>query len=248
MRAWLSLSFVALALAASPVLAAQEAEAPAAQHGARAPGAAAHGHAAAKGHGEHVPTFDDINWIYGVFGEREGVEPSFLFRPKGMPAPFGIWIFDALLLYGFLYVKTKEPLRKALKERKASILRGMDEAARMKREAEVRLGEYEEKLASMEQEIERVRREMREAGEADRARVLAEARARSKRLEDDAKALVEQELATARDALKGEMIAHAMASALSSVKSRVSADDQQRLADEFLAGLVRPSGALRGRV
>jgi len=199
------------------------------------------------GHSEHVPTWDDINWMYGMFGEREGVEPSLLFRPKGMPAPFGIWILDALVLYGFLYRIAKKPVREALKNRKTSILRGMEEAARMKRDAEVRLADYEEKLATIEHEVERVRREMREASETERAHILQEARARRASMEEDAKRLVEQELAAAADTVKAEMIASAMRSAQATIRERLRTEDQQRLADEYLAGLGRSGSALRGR-
>jgi F-type H+-transporting ATPase subunit b len=246
MRSISTVVALAVALVALPAVAADEHE-----HGSTHPAtetadAKGHeGHGAHEGH--HVPTFDDINWIYGIFGEKEGVEPSLLFRPKGMPAPFGIWIFDAALLYAFLISKTKKPLREALRNRKASILRGMDDAARMKREAEVRLQEYEDRLARIEEEVERVRRETRETTEAERTRILAEARARRERMEADAKALVAQELAAAADTIKGKMIAGALSSAVATIKAQVGADDQQRLADEYLAGLGRAGGALRGR-
>jgi F-type H+-transporting ATPase subunit b len=216
-----------------------------AAHGAHAaPGDAAHGE---HGDGGHVPHFSDINWFYGWFGEKEGVEPSLAFRPKGMPAPFGMWLANAALLYGFLIRVAKKPLRKALKDRKANILRGIDEAARMKRDAEARLADYEAKLGHIEEEVERVRREMREAAEAERVKILAEARARRERMEKDAQLLVAQELAAAREGLKAEMVKAAMSSAVGTIASHLKPDDQQRLADEYLAGLAKSAGALRGR-
>ncbi len=214
-----------------------------AAHGEAAHGEAAHG----EGGDHHVPHFSDINWFYGWFGEKEGVEPGLAFRPKGMPAPFGMWLANAALLYGFLIRVSRKPLRKALKDRKATILRGMDEAARMKRDAEARLEDYEAKLSHIEDEVERVRREMRAAAEAERVKILAEARSRRERMEKDAQLLVAQELAAAREGLKAEMVAAAMTSAAGAVKSRLRGDDQQRLADEYLAGLAKSGGALRGR-
>jgi len=236
MRAWHALLLGGLLFAAAPALAAQEPAPDAVEH-------AEHGE-----HAEHaVPTLDDINWFYGWFGEREGVAPSFAFRPKGMPSPFGVWLLDAAVLYAFLFRVAKKPLRNALKNRKATILRGMDEAARMKRDAERRLVQYEEKLSRIEEEVERVRREMRESAEAERVRILADARARRERMEQDAQLLVQQELAAARDSLRGEMVAAAMSSAAQAVKGRLKADDQQRLADEYLAGLGTAGSQLRGR-
>jgi F-type H+-transporting ATPase subunit b len=257
MRALLVTFFAAALVATAPTVRAEEphTEHGHAEHGHEKTAPAADGEPA--GHGEHgahaeggehhVPHFEDINWFYGWFGEKEGVEPSLAFRPKGMPAPFGMWLANAALLYGFLFRVAKKPLRKALKERKATILRGMDEAARMKRDAEARLEDYEAKLSHIEEEVERVRREMREAAEAERVKILADARARRERMEKDAKLLVAQELAAARDALKGEMVQAAMSSAADVVKTRLRGDDQQRFADEYLAGLGQAGATLRGR-
>jgi F-type H+-transporting ATPase subunit b len=236
MRSLLNGFVLTLLLAFAP---AAHAEEPAA-----APQAAAE-HAEHAGH--HVPTFDQINWFFGWFGEREGVTPSLAFRPKGMPAPFGIWLLDAAILYGFIFRVAKKPLRKALKDRKATILRGMEEAARMKRDAERRLAQYEEKLARIEEEVQRVRHEMREGAEAERVRILAEARLRRERMEKDAQLLVQQELAAARDALRGDLVTAAMSSAATAVKARLQSEDQQRLADEFLAGLAKAGSTLRAR-
>jgi F-type H+-transporting ATPase subunit b len=138
-------------------------------------------------------------------------------------------------------------LKKALKDRKANIMRGIDEAQRMKRDAKKRLADYEAKLERIEEEVERVRQEMRTAAEAERVKILADARARRERMEKDAQLLVAQELAAARDALKAEMVTAAMGSAANAVKARLRADDQQRLADEYLTGLAKAK-SFGGRV
>jgi F-type H+-transporting ATPase subunit b len=214
-----------------------------------APTADAHGDAEhASGHGDHhVPTFDDINWFYGMLGESEGAEPSLLFRPKGMPAPFGAWLLNAALLYGVIYRFAKKPLAEALKNRKSGILRGMNEAKRMRKDAEARLADYESKLERIDQEIERVTREMREAAAAERQAVLKEARERRERMERDARLLIEQELAAARDGMKRELVSQALSSAADTLKNRLTEEDGRRLADEYLSGLKKAGGSLRVR-
>jgi F-type H+-transporting ATPase subunit b len=215
---------------------------------AEEPHGASSGHDAHAAHGDHhVPTFDDINWFYGMFGEREGVEPSILFRPKGMPAPFGAWLLNAALLYGVIIRYARKPLANALKNRKTGILRGMNEAKRMRKDAESRLADYESKLEHIEDEIERVTKEMREAAAAERESVLKDARERRERMERDARLLVEQELAAARDGMKRELVSQALASATESLKTRLTEDDNRRLADEYLAGLKQAGGSLRVR-
>jgi F-type H+-transporting ATPase subunit b len=205
---------------------------------------AAHGDAAAHG-GHHAPSLHDVNWYYGILLEREGVEPSLLFRPKGMPVPFLGFVLNALVLYAILYRFAKNPVRDGLARRKANIERGMKDAAEHKKNAQARLDEYEEKLASIEREVERVRSDMREAGELERQRVLADARARRERLERDAKLLVEQEFAAARENLMREMVDAAMRSATETLKTRVTPADHARFADEYLARLSSVKGVSR---
>jgi F-type H+-transporting ATPase subunit b len=206
-----------------------------------------HGHgAASEGHdAHHAPSFHDINWYHGILFEEEGAEPSLLVRPKGMPVPFLAYAFNAALLYAILYRFAKKPVRDGLARRKANIERGMKEAADLKAYAQRRLDEYEEKLATIEKEVERVRREMREGGEIERARILTDARARRERMERDARLLVEQEFAAARETLANEIVQAALRSASESLKARVTPQDHERLAEEYLAGLATVKGIAR---
>ena len=203
-------------------------------------------HGAAGGHdAHHAPTCDDINWYYGILLEREGVEPSLWFRPKGMPVPFLGFVLNAAVLYAILYRFAKKPVSEGLAKRKANIERGMREAAEHKADAERRLGEYEEKLSTVEKEVERVRRDMREAGELERVRVLSEARARRERLERDARLLVEQEFAATRENLMRELLQAALRSASETLTARVTPQDHARLADEYLSNLSKVKGIAR---
>jgi F-type H+-transporting ATPase subunit b len=208
-----------------------------AEHGS---GAAAAGHEA-----HHAPTFDDINWYQGLLLEREGVEPSLLFRPKGMPVPFLGYVLNALVLYALIYRFAKKGVTEGLARRKATIERGMKDAADHRAAAKARLADYEQKLASIEEEVERVRTDMRHAGELERARILSEARARRERMERDARLLVEQEFAAARELLLKETVESAIRSATEALKAKVTPSDQSRLADEYLAGLPSMKGLSR---
>jgi F-type H+-transporting ATPase subunit b len=219
------------------------------------PGAAEHGEAPAhgsgsgeRGHAAHAPTFDDVNWYYGLLGERSGVEPSLLFRPTGMPVPLAALLFNTAILFYILYRLGARPISDGLKQRKQTLLRGMDEAAKMRREAEEQLESYELKLERIEDEVERVKREMQAAGEAERQRVLAEARERRARMERDARQLVDQELKAVRERLQRELVESAVRSASEALQSKLSQADQERLAEEYVAGLSRSAASLRGRV
>jgi F-type H+-transporting ATPase subunit b len=210
--------------------------------------AAAHGEGHAEGHGDHAPTFQDINWGYGFLGEKDGAPPSLLWRPKGMPVPFGALALNAAILYWLLIKFGKKPISDALKARKLGIMKGMEEAGRMKAEAEASLAKYKKQLDEIDSEVERIRREMKEAGEAESARIVREAKERRERMEKDARTLVEQELKAARETLVRETVRAAVKSAEATLVSKIGDSDRQRLGDEFLASVKASGAALRGRL
>jgi F-type H+-transporting ATPase subunit b len=205
---------------------------------------AAHG----EQHESHDFSLKDINFFYGMWGVKEGVQPGPIWRPPGMPAPFGALLLNAAILYLILFRLLGDPITHALKNRKETIMRGMDEAAKMKRDARQRLREFEDKLEHIDEEVERLRREMREVGELERARILSEAKERRARMERDAKLLIEQERKAARELLLAEAGRAAVAAAAQTIQTRVTAADQQRIADEYLVGLRQSAAGLRGRL
>jgi F-type H+-transporting ATPase subunit b len=224
-----------------------------------APAAAAHvdahgeqGPEHAQGHGahgdDHAPTFDDINWAYGFLGEKEGEEPSLLWRPKGMPVPFGALALNAAILYFLLFKFGRKPISDALKARKLGIMKGMEDAAKMKAEAEASLAKYQKKLDEIDSEVARIKREAKEQGEAESARILGEAKERRARMERDARLLVEQELKAARENLTRDTVRAAVKSAEAMLTAKVGDADQQRLGDEFLASIKASGTVLRGRL
>ncbi len=213
-------------------------EAAGAEHGEHG----AHGEGA-HGGGHHEPHFSDINWFTGLIGEKEGVEPSVLWRAPGTPVPLGALLINSFILF-FLLVKLGGPaIQKGLLERKKRVVSGIEAAAAMKDEASGQLAHYEEKLQKIDQEIEHIKNQMREQAESERQRILSEAKVRREQLEADARLLVSQEMKLAREELFREVVAQAVSSAEESIKKQMGAADQQRLADEFLSGL---DVALRG--
>ncbi len=205
-------------------------------------------HEAHEDHEHHVPKLDEYNWFYGFLGESDDAEPSLLWRPKGMPVPFGAMLLNSAILYYLLVRFAKKPVTDALKSRKATILRGMEEAGKMKQEAQAQLADYEQKLANVDQEIERVRTHMRASGEAERKRILSEAKEKRARMEHDAQTLIGQELKAAREGLQAELTRAALRSAEATLRSKLTASDQTRLADEYLAGIKTAATVLRGKV
>lgn len=219
-------------------------------HAAHAPAAGAHvpadGHGEA--HGDHAPTFADINWFYGFLGEKEGEEPNLLWRPKGMPVPFGALLLNAGILYWLIFKFGKKPIADALKARQVGIMKGMEEAAKVKAEAEASLAKYQKQLDEIDSEVARIKREAKEQSEAESARIVSEAKERRARMERDARTLIEQELKAAREELLRETVRAAVKSAETSIAAKIGESDQQRLGEEYLASIKASGAALRGRL
>lgn len=243
------LAFTA-ALAAAPAAFAEDArdQQHEPMHGAQSSHEPAHGGAPEGGHGGHGDDHhQEFNWYHGMIGEKEGVEPSLLWRAPGTPAPFAAQLLNTLILAVLLFKFGRGPIARALVDRRNRIMKGMDDAAAMKREAEKQLEFYKDRLANLDAEIERVRREMREGAEAERARILSDARARRSRLEQEARTLVEQEMKAVREQLTRETALAALRSARELLRSATSTEDHRRLCEQYLDGLrqQRPAPGAR---
>lgn len=196
--------------------------------------ASGHGH---DDHHGHAPHFSDINWMYGLLGEKEGAEPSLLWRPPGMPIPLGALLINTGILF-FLIGRFGGPgIKQGLIDRKQRIAGDIDRAAKMKSEAEEQLAYYEEKLERMGAEMTRIKKEMVEQAEADRARIISEAKERRAVIEAESRKLIEQELAQARQDATLRAVSAAVAAAREQVIRNMNSQDQERLAQDFLGSL-----------
>jgi F-type H+-transporting ATPase subunit b len=75
-------------------------------------------------------------------------------------------------------------------------------------------------------------------GEEAKTRIIAEAEAQAEKLEEMAKRSIEQEFKTAKARLQKEIAAKAMEKASEVIKASISADDQERLVDQYLKKVV----------
>lgn len=198
------------------------------------------GHAEAghsEGHGHHVPHFSDINWFNGLIGEKEGVEPSLLWRPPGTPVPLGALLINTAILF-FLIGKYGGPaIVGGLSTRKQRIAGEILAASKMKEEAEEQLAHYEGKLKEMTAELDRIKKEMREQAEADRERILSEAKKHREVLEAEASQMVAQELAQARHEAIISAVSHAVEAARQGIAQNLGPQDHERLAQGLLTSL-----------
>ncbi len=150
----------------------------------------------------------------------------------------------------FLFFKFGKPaLDKYFAERRKNIAADLDEATRLKKEAEQTFAEYEAKLAELDQELATLRADVIKAGEVERDRIVEEAEGKAARLRRDNQFIIDQRGKQLRLDLRREAAESTIESARQSLKERLSADDHRRLAEEFLKELAgEPSSQSKSAV
>jgi F-type H+-transporting ATPase subunit b len=169
--------------------------------------------------------------------EREEPPPINWFEFGGRTPPFVATVVNFAILAAGFYVFGRKPIATALQTRRDSIAKEIEEAQKMRREAEARAKIYQAKLERLEEEVRNARRALVDAGEAERDRIVAEAKAKAARMHKDAQFLIEQELKQIRDDLWQDALDMAITAAEGVLQSRVTQADQERLAEEYLADL-----------
>lgn len=152
-------------------------------------------------------------------------------------------IVNFIILLVLFTVLFRSKLQAFLKERRAAVARELEEAARLKAEAEVKHKEYTERLAKLDQELAQIKADMIAAGKQERDRIIADAEQKAARMRHEAEFIIEQHAKQLRLDLTREAAEAAVAAAEQLLLRATTTYDQQRLAQEYLAALAakRPS-------
>jgi F-type H+-transporting ATPase subunit b len=143
-----------------------------------------------------------------------------------------------LILAIGLFLLLRKPVGQALNDRIKGIKEELDELEGRKADVEKQLAEYDQKLATLDEEAEKVIAEYVRQGEEAKARILKEAESAADRLEEQAKKNIESEFKQAKETLQAEIVEKALVKAEQAVKDQISVEDQERLVDEYLAKVV----------
>jgi F-type H+-transporting ATPase subunit b len=154
----------------------------------------------------------------------------------------GLWSFSMLLwrvintalLIGLLVYFVRKPLSKFFSERKAQIQRDLEEAREQQRRAEELLGEYRQKLAGMEQELEKLRAELKKSSDAENQKMIAGAEKMAAATVEAARLAAEQEVRNAKIALKNEAADLALQLAETLIREKINDADRQKIVEEYL--------------
>jgi F-type H+-transporting ATPase subunit b len=190
-------------------------------HGGEGTPAHADEHAEHAG-GHHGP--EALNWGDVMDAKRPAVIALFI--------NFGV----LMTLY---YMLGKKPVANALKQRRVTIGKEIDEAQKLLDEAKERAKKYQGNLKDAEVDASTAKASLVASGKGEVERLLVDAREKSERMKRDADRLVEQERKAVHQSILEETIELATREAAQMLQKAVTADDHARLAQDLLVELAR---------
>lgn len=136
-------------------------------------------------------------------------------------------------------------VRDTIRQRRDKIVQALNEAKRAKAEAEALRAEYEQKLAGLAAEQQRLQAQALEAAEREKSRILEEASRVAERLQTEARQIAQRELAEARRVLRQEVAEQAVRLATDMVAARLNQNDQRRFVQNLVTEVNNAANSSR---
>jgi F-type H+-transporting ATPase subunit b len=147
-------------------------------------------------------------------------------------------VMNFTVLVAALVFILRKPLSQALSSRIKMIREQLDDLEAQKAEAEKQLAAYNEKLAQLEQEAEKIVDDYVRQGNEAKARILKEAEAAAEKLQAQARRNIEHEFEQAKLDLQKEIFEKSLVKAEEIIRNKISNEDQDRIVDDYLKKVV----------
>jgi len=193
------------------------------------------------GHEAHgFPTGEDAHGSgHGASGEHEGEHGGFKVGTFVLQlVNFGCLLFILIYFGGRAF-------NKALRSRHEQLKAEVSDAARLRDEAQQKSAAQDKRLSELEKEITVLRASMRQDAEREQIRLIESAQERAKRIQEDMRFQLEQQVKEAEMLLRAEVASAAVKLAEELTRKAVDMQDERRLAQEFVAGFEGPAGGAR---
>ena len=151
----------------------------------------------------------------------------------------GFYIIDFVIFVGLLWYFVRGPARKFLEKRHQAVKEEMEEATRIKGEAEERLARYEKLLSGLEGEVAKMRDEFKADGRRERERIMNDALKAAQKIKKDAEVRLSQEINQVRADLESEVAKRALEIAEEKIKQRVGAEQQRELVKDYVGDIEK---------
>ncbi len=143
-------------------------------------------------------------------------------------------VLNFVLMAALLVYFVAKPIRKGMAGRREGIEKALREAEAARQQAEAKFAEYDAKLTKAEAEIELIYAAIREEGEQEKVRILANAREMAEKIQWEAEKSAANAVAKARQELRQEASRLAVVLAEDMLKKGFTAADHARLVEEYM--------------
>lgn len=167
-------------------------------------------------------------------------EPAFAAGGAGDGFPWLNWGFSVLnlIIFLFLVIKFGGPaIQDFFKNRREELINDLEEARRLREEAEARLEEYSAKLDALEDERKKLLDEYHEQGEREKKRIIEEAKEQVERMRRDAEITIAQETKKAIAELEAQAVDLAVDMAEDLAKEKLDSAKRDQLVDDYVGEL-----------
>jgi F-type H+-transporting ATPase subunit b len=141
------------------------------------------------------------------------------------------------LLFGVIVYFARRPVLHYLAERRAAVRNDLETAAKLLKDAEERLAEWNRRAMRLDEDMASIREATRRSAEHEAASIVAEAEETAARIRANAEGAIESELRRARRMLRAEVGELAVALAAELLRQQLAEEDRDRLLDEFVRKL-----------
>ncbi len=159
--------------------------------------------------------------------EHGGHEPSI--TELGWP------LVNFLLFVGLLVWQLRGPIREFFRARTERLRDELAAGERARKEAEALRAQLAKDLADLPATRDRLKADVLATAGRERDQMIAQGKETAERIRNDAKLLAAQELATARRALRQELVDDVVREGARLVQGALGSQDQERFVREFVA-------------
>jgi F-type H+-transporting ATPase subunit b len=163
-------------------------------------------------------------------------------QPEGWFTALAFHTFNLFLFVGAVAFLTRKMIPEALKNRAARIEKELDESNRLRREAQARYDELEARLNRFESEFNEMRADATRASDREVALIGERAETEVAQIKAGAEKAIRDEVNAARTALHQQAVTLALNVAEEQLRGRISAADQDRLAQDLLGTVKEANG------
>jgi len=161
--------------------------------------------------------------------------------PRLDTGKLALQLLNFAVLAGILGWFGGKAINKALLARHQQLKADLVVAAEARAAAELRAAAQGQRLESLETEIADMRAGIQQEAEDEKQRLIAAAEERAKRIAEETKFLLDQQVKEAEVTLRREVAEAAVKIAEELIKKSLDGGDQQRLLDTFVADVAAPT-------